>query len=204
MCRKPTQNLVLSVTEKPGDDGDGFGSFHIVGWDKEIGMRITLYEPALAVSGKAYAGWANPGDELLFPHVDTCCAVLIYGDNAVVGGHMGSQLPNMGEPNYEAAGRYVWTLVHANHRRLNTETEGCKVVTIGESNWYDTVVSTIWAAVRPIATLSLRTTEKFCSKGVDIIATMEKIVVSPCGTTQQFEYSLPDDYAYPMRKDIGQ
>ena len=167
-------------------------------------MRVTLYEPALAIDGKAYAGWANDGDELYFPHVDTCCAVLIFGDKAVVGGHMGSQLPSMSTPDYEAAGRYVWELVLANHQRLNSEGEGCKVVTIGESNWYGTVVHTLWSAATPLATLALRTTEKFCSKGVDIVATRSKILVLPCGSSGRFEFDVPEDYHYIGPNDVGE
>jgi hypothetical protein len=167
-------------------------------------MRVTLYEPALAINGKAYAGWAESGDELYFPHVDTCCAVLVYGNHAVVGGHMGSQLPSMDAPNYDIAGRYVWELVVANHQRLNAVDEGCKIVTIGESNWYKSVVHNIWGAVRPVGTLALRTTEKFCSKGVDIIATMDKIAVTPCGSSHSYEFALPDDYEYVGPKNVGE
>lgn len=167
-------------------------------------MRVTLYEPALAINGKAYAGWANQGDDLYFPHVDTCCAVLIYGNNAVVGGHMGSQLPNMAEPNYDIAGRYVWELALANHLRLNTADEGCKIVTIGESNWYSSVVHSIWGAAKPIATLALRTTAKFCYKGVDIYATMDRITVTPCGSHNSYEFTLPDDYEYVGPKNVGE
>ena len=167
-------------------------------------MRVTLYEPALATGGKAYAGWANRGDELYFPHVDTCCALLIYGDKAVVGGHMGSQLPNMQAPNYASAGRYVWELVLANHRRLNTVEEGCKVVTIGESNWYESVVQEIWSAAQADSTLALRTTEKFCSKGVDITATLDTIVVMPCQSHNRFEFKLPGDYEYIGPKNVGE
>lgn len=167
-------------------------------------MRVTLYEPALATNGKAYAGWAEPGDELFFPHVDTCCAVLIYGNHAVVGGHMGSQLPTMAAPNYDMAGRYVWELVLANHQRLNTVAEGCRVVTIGESNWYDTAVKAIWSAATPTGMLALRTTEKFCAHGVDIVATLDKITICPCGSSQSFEFAVPDDGDYVGPKSIGE
>lgn len=166
-------------------------------------MRVTLYEPALAVGGKAYAGWANAGDELFFPHIDTCCAVLIYGDNAVVGGHMGSQLPNMSAPDYSAAGRYVWTLALANHNRLNTASEGCKIVTIGESNWYGPPVQSIWSAAKPTATLAIRTASPICSKGVDVFATMDEIVVVPCGSNVRFVYRLPEDYEYLGPVNVG-
>lgn len=167
-------------------------------------MRVTLYEPALAVDGKAYAGWANKGDELYFPHVDSCCAVLIYGDKAVVGGHMGCQLPGKGV-DYPGAGRYVWSLVLANHHRLNTRDADCTVVTIGHPNWYfHQVNQQIWTAAAPGATLALSTTEKFCSKGADIVATMEKIVVVPCGSRAAFEYKLPADGEYLGPSNVGE
>lgn len=165
-------------------------------------MRVSLYEPALAVGGKAYAGWANEDDELYFPHVDSCCALVIVGDKAAVGGHMGSQLPNAADPNYDIAGRYVWELVLANHRRLNSPDGPCTVITIGESNWYDSVVSAIWTAAQADGTLPLRTTAKFCPKGVDIVAMMKKVIVTPCGTHTHFEYAVPDGYL--ERKDVGQ
>jgi hypothetical protein len=110
----------------------------------------------------------------------------------------------MADPNYDVAGRYVWTLVLANHQRLNTAAEGCKVVTIGESNWYKSVVHNIWAAAKPTSTLALRTTSKFCSKGVDIVATMDKIVVVPCGGSDRFEFDLPDDFEYVGPKNVGE
>jgi hypothetical protein len=167
-------------------------------------MRVTLYEPALAVGGKAYAGWANRGDELYFPHVDSCCAVMIYGDNAVVGGHMGSQLPSMESPNYAMAGKYVWSLVVANHRRLNTATAGCKVVMVGHPNWYMMQIQyEIWAAVDAGTALTLRTTEKFCSKGADIVATLDGIVVTPCGAHAGFQFGLPDDGEFEGPNDVG-
>jgi hypothetical protein len=166
-------------------------------------MRVTLYEPALAVGGKAYAGWAKRGDELYFPHVDSCCAVLIYGDRAVVGGHMGSQLPSMPAPNYAMAGRYVWSLVVANHQRLNTAAAGCKVVTIGHANWFmEQIHYEIWSAAEATSALTLRT-EKNCPKGADIVATLDGIVVTPCGSHTAFPFALPSDGDFVGPSDVG-
>jgi hypothetical protein len=164
-------------------------------------MRVTLYEPALAVNGKAYAGWANEGDELFFPHVDTCCALIIVGDKAAVGGHMGSQLPTAPEPNYDIAGRYVWELVLANHRRLNSQDAPCTVITVGETNWYDSVVASIWSAVGPDGVLPLKSTPKFCSKGIDIRVTMKQVFVQPCGTNTTITYDIPD--GFQEAREIG-
>lgn len=165
-------------------------------------MRVTLYEPALAVGGKAYAGWANEGDELFFPHVDTCCALIIVGDKAAVGGHMSAQLPGGAALDYAGAGRYVWSLVLANHRRLNTPDAPCTVITVGETNWYTEVVSTIWSTVGPDGALPLRTTDKCCPKGADITVTMKKVTVQPCGTNITYEYAVPD--GFELTKDVGQ
>lgn len=164
-------------------------------------MRVTLYEPALAVNGKAYAGWANRGDELFFPHVDSCCALIIVGDKAAVGGHMGAQLPNAAAPNHRAAGRYVWELVLANHLRLNTEGADCTVITIGESNWYDGVVSDIWLAARPDVVLPLRVTAKFCQHGADVLVMMDEIRIMPCQTNHTFILPMPTENQ--ETKDIG-
>ena len=159
-------------------------------------MKVVLKEPAEAKNGGAYAGWANAGDELFFPHVDSCCAVLVFGDKAVVGGHMGAQWPGEAAANYPNAGRKVWELVAANHRRLNSQDEGCRVVTIGHHNWYHhEVPSTIWGALKPVGTLALKITER-CPKGVDITATLTKIIVQACESNSLWEYDVPGEFEY--------
>jgi hypothetical protein len=165
-------------------------------------MRVNLYEPALAVDGKAYCGFGDAGDELYFPHVDSCCALIVVGDKWMVGGHMGAQLPNDSEPNYQAAGRYVWTLVHANHTRLNGSDSPCKIITIGESNWYNGIVQSIWSTMSADAVLPLRVTAKHCSKGVNVTATMTRVSVQPCESNLTYGYDVPDEFM--ETKDIGE
>ena len=153
-------------------------------------MRVTLYEPAAAVEGRAYAGWANWDDELYFPHVDSCCALIIVGDQAAVGGHMGAQLPGMAEPDPDFAGRNVWELVLANHLRLNTADTPCTVITIGDNNWHE-VIQAIWIAVDPDGVLPLRMINRLCPHGVNVLATRESIVVELYGTNTRFTYAVP-------------
>jgi len=165
-------------------------------------MRVTLHEPAEATNGKAFAGQANPGDELFFPHVDSCCALIIVGDKVAVGGHMAAQLPGSEKTDHEAAGRHVWTQVLANHQRLNTPGASCTVVTVGESNWYAEVVSTIWTAAQPSGVLPLQITSKFCPYGADVCVTMADVMVWPCQKNVAYRYPILDDFA--ERRDVGE
>jgi hypothetical protein len=168
-------------------------------------MKVELLEPGKvnAKSGGIFIGSAGEGDYLLFPHVDSCIALIVYGENCLVGGHLGAQMPGAKETNYPKAGRYVWQKVAGIHANLNGKGSDCQVVTIGHPNWYiKEVVSDIWAALKPNGQLALKTTEKQ-PKGVDIMASRDKIIVKKCPNWgQTWEYTPPGEWEYVGPEDI--
>lgn len=117
---------------------------------------------------------------------------------------MGLQFFLMSMFDYEVVGWYVWELVLVNYQRFNIVSEGCKVVMIGELNWYGMVVYFIWGVVKFIVMLVLRMIVKFCFKGVDIVVISSKVLVLFCGLGNCFEFDVLDDYEYVGLKNVGE
>jgi len=146
-----------------------------------------------------YKGWVKGNDVLFFPHVETCCALILFGDKFIVGGHMSLSLP---EPHYDPEGespkngRYVWQQVAADYTRLNSRKP--LLMTIGPLNWYTKEVPTIIQAVKPLGTRLLKTTWEFPA-GVDVWAYKDTVLVQkhvdqingPIHTASARHYALP-------------
>ena len=64
--------------------------------------KVEILEPGKAIpANRGYAGVGDPGDELFFPAVDSCCAVAaILEDGTLIGGHLGAQWPGEKDKNY--------------------------------------------------------------------------------------------------------
>jgi hypothetical protein len=128
-----------------------------------------------ALRGSGYAGSVGEGDELFFPHVESCCALMVFGDKRLVGGHMGIQYPDVAV-GYAAAGKKVWTLVAAEHKRLNSK--GGALVMLGDLGWFTPdVKSEVLRVLAPTTCLFRYFPE--LGGGFNVIARMDKGLAEP-------------------------
>jgi hypothetical protein len=98
-------------------------------------------EPAHAQGAALYVQHAGPGDEILFPHVDSCMAIaFILDDGTVIGGHVPAQWGPQDPLDYAGNADRVSSLMTAAFILLSdferrTHRFARKLVTLGDGNW---------------------------------------------------------------------
>lgn len=97
----------------------------------------TLYEPKIAQEkGTGYVGWGNLGDELFFPHVDSCCALAVVLDNhCIIGGHVPLQWGGMDDMNAAANMKKIYNLIDVTRRNHVGGRTVAGIIAVGPSHW---------------------------------------------------------------------
>lgn len=155
-------------------------------------MRIELLEPGEAIPrGRGYVGVGGADDEIFFPHVDSCCAVVgVFADGAIIGGHVGAQWPGR-EVDREFSGQRVFSLMVANQHRVNaTDLRHLVCVYPGATGWTP-VVGSIYGTWYTDGFLDVDTAG--AAQGVDVLVTHTTVTVRDCKTNLTKEFQLGDD-----------
>lgn len=168
--------------------------------------RLTLLEPAeinnptkgrIKTAREGYAGVVRRGDEMYFHHVSSCCAVMVFGDKVLVGGHMGEFWGDeTGAKNIAAAGRKVWTLIAAEHARQNSK--GGALLMVGAKPWFTEVSANIIEAIKP-AFCRLYATDNFAnSVNISVVLSANAkdmpINIESCESGDKASLQEPDTY----------
>ena len=155
-------------------------------------MDITLLEPAAALESKgAYAAVAKVDDRVLFPHVDSCFAMVgILEDGQMVAGHVPQQWPGMPKPSADLCFNRMWDLLEANRKRIGGKGVVC-VVTVGANNWLD-LRGELWGKWQAGAALAISTDG--AKGGVDVIVTRQSVQITSCNTKKTQSFAVNDDY----------
>ncbi len=155
-------------------------------------MRIELLEPGEAIPrGRGYVGVGDANDEIFFPHVDSCCAVVgVFGDGAIIGGHIGAEWPGHGLDR-AFSGQRVFSLMVANQHRVNaTGLRHLVVVYPGGTGWTP-VVSSIYGTWETDGFMDVNTGG--AARGVDVLVTHAAVTVRDCKTNLTKTFQLSDD-----------
>ena len=155
---------------------------------------VEVLEPGKAIpSGRGYVGIAKADGELLFPYVDSCCAIaIVLEDGTMIGGHMGAQWPGEASMNYDANAKRIVSLMDANRRRLGGKTVTTVITLYAHSSdtWQE-AVSAAWSMWGPENVLDIDTNK---SGGVDVIVSATGIVVRRLTDNLEKKYPVPDGY----------
>ncbi len=154
-------------------------------------MRIELLEPGAAIpKGRGYVGVGKAGDEIFFPHVDSCCAVVgVFNDGAIIGGHIGAEWPGNGVDREFAAQR-VFTLMTANMRRVKAdEVKYLALVYPHETGW-EKPAGAILRTWYTDGFINVDT--RAAGSGVDVLVTHTHVSVTDLKTNRTVVYEFSD------------
>ena len=163
--------------------------------------KSTLYEPSIATEKSLdYVDSAVVGDELFFPHVDTCCALAaVLSNGTVVGGHV--PLLWGGTNNGDAAANMprVWGRLETLRRAINGPPTVAGIIAIGPAHWTKPY-SIVQANFDPDFMLefpSLRIDTQKTANGADVTIKVAAsglvIEVKDFKTGVAKEYAMPTD-----------
>lgn len=157
--------------------------------------EVTLLEPGEAIpKNRGYVGVADAGGKIVFPHVDSCCALaFILQDGTLIGGHLGAQWPGTKGVNYVQNGMRVERLMQENRKRLGDKSV-TTVVSVGPGNWGE-VKQKVWAECQVMRTLNIDT-EKHGGGGVDVTVSAGKVKLDWCKDHFSKEFSVPQQDEY--------
>ncbi|HEX7238937.1 MAG TPA: hypothetical protein VF263_01615 [Longimicrobiaceae bacterium] len=155
-------------------------------------MQIELLEPGAAIpKGRGYVGVGKAGDEIFFPHVDSCCAVVgVFNDGAIIGGHIGAEWPGVGV-NRAFSTQRVFTLMTANMRRVKAdEIKNLALVYPHETGW-DKEVNAILQTWYTDGFVNVDT--RMAGSGVDVLVTHTHVFVTDLKTNLTKEFVFSED-----------
>lgn len=159
----------------------------------------TLYEPKIALEkGTGYVGWGAVGDELFFPHVDSCCALAVVLDNkSLVGGHVPLQWGGMEDMNAGANMKKIYDLIDVTRRNHVGNRAVTGIIAVGPAHWtipYGVILKNFdpdYAMEFP----ALRIDTQATANGVDV--TIKSTVGGVTVDVVDFKSKLPKSYAMP-------
>ncbi|MES2297926.1 MAG: hypothetical protein V4582_12845 [Pseudomonadota bacterium] len=140
------------------------------------------------------------GDELFFPHVDSCCALaVVMADKSMVGGHIPLQWGGMDDMDAATNMQKIYDLIDVTRRNHAGGKAVAGIIAVGPAHW-TIPYGVVLAKFDPDYSMefpALRVDTQRTANGVDVTirSTVGKFVVDVVDfkTKEAKSYDMPDD-----------